>query len=139
MPKAYRPPKPRGTPLTPQSYVRRGCNWCREGTRPGPEGICDDCVKSFRRLMEGEGKQWHRYRLAFFSENPWCLDCEAKKLLVQATNIDHVQAWRFFPDLFWEPTNHRGLCHSCHSRKTIREDGGLGRQRKSKQRNDLGG
>jgi len=46
-------------------------------------------------------------------------------------HVDHIQAITGPDDpLFWEPTNHAGRSHSCHSVKTIREDGGFGRVKK---------
>ena len=46
-----------------------------------------------------------------------------------AVHVDHVRAVSGPDDLgFWAAANHRGLCASCHSRKTVREDGGLGRR-----------
>lgn len=72
----------------------------------------------------GYGHRWQQYRLAFIAANPLCQHCHRKA----ATQVDHIKAVKDADDpLFWESENHRGLCHSCHSIKTVREDGGFGR------------
>jgi 5-methylcytosine-specific restriction endonuclease McrA len=29
---------------------------------------------------------------------------------------DHIQPVKTHPELFWEPSNHRSLCHACNRR-----------------------
>jgi 5-methylcytosine-specific restriction protein A len=42
--------------------------------------------------------------------------------------VDHIVAIRGEADpLFYEPSNHSAKCGPCHSRKTVRQDGGFGR------------
>lgn len=44
-----------------------------------------------------------------------------------AEEVDHIIPVTGPDDpLFWEPSNHQGLTKACHSRKTARDDGGLG-------------
>jgi 5-methylcytosine-specific restriction enzyme A len=74
----------------------------------------------------GYGSRWRRYRAWFLAlpENVLCA-CGCGRL---STDVDHIQAVTGPDDrLFWEPTNHQALAHECHSRKTVREDGGWGR------------
>ncbi len=74
--------------------------------------------------QRGYNYRWQRYRLAFLASNPLCNHCKRKA----ATQVDHIKAVKDADDpLFWEPDNHQGLCAGCHSRKTIRVDGGFGR------------
>lgn len=74
--------------------------------------------------QRGYGARWARYRRAFLSAHPICAAPECGRA---ATDVDHITAVRGPNDpLFWEPSNHQGLCHSCHSRKTATENGGFG-------------
>lgn len=77
----------------------------------------------------GYDRRWQRYRLMFLRRNPLCAGCQR----VSAEHVDHIQPVKGPADpLFWEPTNHQGLCASCHSQKTAREDGGFGRGRRGR-------
>lgn len=72
----------------------------------------------------GYNYRWQQYRKTFLEANPLCQHCQRQA----ATQVDHKKAISEPDDpLFWEPENHQGLCASCHSKKTIREDGGFGR------------
>ena len=76
----------------------------------------------------GYSFRWQRYRVGFLRANPLCVRCEAVGKLKPSTDVDHIVAVSGPDDpLFWDPSNHQALCHSCHSRKTVMEDGGLGR------------
>jgi 5-methylcytosine-specific restriction enzyme A len=79
----------------------------------------------------GYGRRWRRYRLAFLGAHPVCQcrgPCCPSGCNQLATDVDHVQAVTGPDDpRFWDPANHVSLCHACHSRKTAREDGALGR------------
>ena len=77
--------------------------------------------------QRGYDAQWVRYRRMFLAEHPLCAECTQRGERVRATDVDHIVPVSGPGDpLFWEPTNHQGLCHSDHSRKTAREDGGFG-------------
>ena len=56
-------------------------------------------------------------------ERPLCESCRAAGRLTAATEVDHADGnvWNL------EAANLRPLCKSCHSRKTVACDGGLGR------------
>jgi 5-methylcytosine-specific restriction protein A len=43
-----------------------------------------------------------------------------------ATDLDHIVPHKGDMVLFWSPGNWQSLCHACHSRKTMMEDGGMG-------------
>lgn len=62
---------------------------------------------------------WRKYRLTFLSAKPLCAMHLNDGELVPAAHVDHIEpvADEFDP-LFWEPTNHQGLCAKCHGRKT---------------------
>lgn len=75
----------------------------------------------------GYGAEWRRVREVKLSLNPLCEDCDANGLTVGATEVDHVTA--LSAGGTHDLANLRSLCKSCHSRKTVRCDGGLGNAR----------
>jgi len=78
------------------------------------------------RHQRGYTYRWEQYRKTFLLCNPLCAHCRR----VAATEVDHIKAVTGADDpLFWVESNHAGLCKPCHSRKTIRCDGGFGRKR----------
>ena len=72
----------------------------------------------------GYDRHWQRLRLIVLNAEPLCRPCLAEGREVAAHHVDHVVA------LAQGGTNDLSnlvpLCHSCHSRKTVRHDGGLG-------------
>jgi 5-methylcytosine-specific restriction endonuclease McrA len=82
--------------------------------------ICHNCILIFRSILTSS--RWRdKVRQAYFAENPFCIHCPSH-LYTQATDIDHIKPWRFYPELFWDQSNWQSLCHSCHSKKTISEN-----------------
>lgn len=75
----------------------------------------------------GYGSRWQRYRLAFLAEHPLCERCQDAGLVVEATVVDHRIPHKGNETLFWQADNHSPLCKPCHDKKTVAEDGGLGR------------
>ena len=76
----------------------------------------------------GYGRPWRRYRLWYLGRHPLCVHCERDGRAVAATEVDHRDAVDGPDDpRFWDPENHQGLCKPCHARKTVKEDGALGR------------
>ena len=67
----------------------------------------------------GYGVAWRRFRAGYLARNPACADCGRV-----ATQIDHVHALTR-GGAKWDEGNMRPLCASCHSKKTVRDDGGL--------------
>ena len=59
------------------------------------------------------------------ANDPLCEDCaEAGRGEVEATEVDHVEA--IARGGGESAGNLRSLCKSCHSKKTVKVDGGLG-------------
>lgn len=66
----------------------------------------------------GYGSAWRKRRLQKLAVDPVCEDCGSRF----ATCVDHIDNNR--ANVKW--SNLKSLCDSCHSRKTVRYDGGLG-------------
>lgn len=69
---------------------------------------------------------WKKLRAAHLRRHPLCEECLKRGIVTIATDVDHIVPHRGDPSLMWNPENLQSLCHSCHSRKTAREDGGFG-------------
>jgi 5-methylcytosine-specific restriction protein A len=79
----------------------------------------------------GYDRKWSEYSRARLKRHPWCLDPDGRHpwQFVAAEHTDHVKPVSGPDDpLFWDENNHQSLCRSCHSFKTVREDGGFGRR-----------
>ncbi|MEE1110357.1 MAG: HNH endonuclease signature motif containing protein, partial [Lachnospiraceae bacterium] len=61
-------------------------------------------------------------RFLSMPEHRLCEECLKEGRYVKATVVDHVVPHRGDPTLFWDRSNWRGLCKSCHDKKTGRED-----------------
>ena len=78
--------------------------------------------ESHSASSRGYGYAWRKARKKYLEAHPLCEECMKHGLYVKATDIDHIQAHRGDTKLFWDQNNWRALCHSCHSKKTARED-----------------
>ncbi len=68
----------------------------------------------------GYGAAWRRLRKRILARDPVCRGC----FVAGSTDVDHVvPRSQGGSD---HPSNLQGLCRSCHSSKTAREDGGFG-------------
>lgn len=78
----------------------------------------------------GYDSQWRKARLGWLRKHPLCAEHERQGYVVQATEVDHIIPHKGDKDLFWDSTNNwQSLCKSCHSAKTVREDGGWAKGR----------
>lgn len=89
---------------------------------------CDDCRPPDRRHNAEHRRlyktaRWQRLRLQVIRESPVCKCGQA------TTDVDHVRPHNGDVRLFYNKANLRAQCHSCHSKKTVRHDGGFGRKR----------
>ena len=109
----------------------------RPCTHPGcpalvKSGRCDKHRKQASKQAEGrrvrdrktyDSRQWRdRDRPAQLRREPLCRHCKAKGLIVAATEVDHIDG----DNTNAGPDNYQSLCHTCHSRKTARENGAFG-------------
>lgn len=58
-------------------------------------------------------------RLAILDRDQWRCQARLDGCLIAATEVDHIHPW--FLGGGDEPENLRGICHSCHAKKTGRE------------------
>lgn len=110
-----------------------GCRRLVESGRCAEHAAVQRRLSEARRMDDPETRRirgmyksvkWQALRAAYLTANPWCKHCLPR--LVPATDVDHVTPHRGDWSLFLSRRNLQGLCHSCHSRKTAREDGGFG-------------
>lgn len=101
-------------------------------------GRCEACkIRTRQRVgLQGApsaakrvyGWRWQKTSAGRLIKHPWCVDPYKVHVLPQlATCTDHIKAHKGNMALFWDPKNWQSLCDSCHSRKTVEEDGGFGR------------
>lgn len=75
----------------------------------------------------GYNSAWTRASKIFLAQHPLCAECQRQGKVTPATEVDHIVPHKGDQALFWRTSNWQALCHSCHSRKTVMEDGGFGR------------
>ncbi len=75
----------------------------------------------------GYDADWRRLRLWHLRRQPLC---QAPGCHQAAAHVDHIVSIEEAPERRLDPTNLQSLCASCHSAKTVREDGGFGRHKK---------
>ena len=68
---------------------------------------------------QGYDRNWRRLRVMVLREEPICRVCQHEP----STQVDHITAKTKGGTN--DRDNLRGICASCHSRKTVKEDGGL--------------
>ena len=112
---ARKPRIPCGHPGCPE-LIEAGTKYCekhkelhKDEQRPGA-------------AKRGYGSAWQKARKRFLEAHPLCEECKKRGLYVKATDVDHIIAHRGDQTLFWDRSNWRALCHSCHSKKTVAED-----------------
>ncbi|GAB6990868.1 HNH endonuclease [Paenibacillus pini] len=108
---------------------RQGCN---KLTR---ERFCDDHTKDKHQYdryrgtaaQRGYDSRWRKARLGYLQKHPLCVYCFKVDKLTEATVVDHIKPHKGDKELFWNSSNWQSLCASCHSFKTVKEDGGYGK------------
>ncbi len=80
--------------------------------------------------QRGYDARWRRRRLIQLRREPLCRICRAAGRLTHATEVDHIIPLNAGgPDTF---ANYQSTCGTCHRRKTVSEDGGLGHPRRAR-------
>ena len=72
-----------------------------------------------RRTLPLNGAAWQRLRASVLAGEPLCRMCQARGVIEQATDVDHISG---------DPSdnsmgNLQPLCHACHSLKTAADHG----------------
>lgn len=102
-------------PWTPKRVCNHaGCNALTDN------GYCDK-HKRPTAAARGYGARWQKYRLSFLMQNPLCVLCKQEGRIEAAIVVDHITPHRGDPGLFWDVTNHRGLCVRHHNAKSAKE------------------
>lgn len=131
-------------PVAPRKPCRAsGCrelvskgSYCGQHERKKEETVKQERIKYDKErgtsASRGYDSRWSKYSKRYRLNNPLCVLCEKEGKLTLAQCVDHIKPVVGGQNdlLFWEPTNHRSLCHNCHSRVTAEQDGGYGNQRK---------
>jgi 5-methylcytosine-specific restriction protein A len=114
-----RPKKPCAHPGCPNLTLGKYCDKHKKNSHKYDE---------FRgtAAQRGYDSRWRKARLLFLREHPFCVYCERKGKLIPAQIVDHIVPHKGDFSLFWDEKNWQPLCASCHSRKTVEEDGGFG-------------
>ncbi len=102
-----------GMPVRPRSYLERMRDAKLAAAPKADPG---------HRQQQGPwhyGHRWRKLRLMILRRDPICTACKR----APATEVDHIRALTKGGDD--SDDNLTGLCCSCHSRKTVREDGAL--------------
>jgi len=70
----------------------------------------------------GYDRHWEKARRLFLMDNPLCVRCRERGLVVAAAVVDHIDPHRGDRLKFWDRDNWQSLCKRCHDRKTASED-----------------
>ena len=99
-------------------------------------GYCEECRRKVsqkynlqrdKAVQSLYGTRWQKARRLFLASNPLCRTCADDGRVSPAEVVDHVTPHKGNIDLFWDEGNWQSQCRLCHDRKTIKEDGGMGR------------
>jgi 5-methylcytosine-specific restriction protein A len=66
--------------------------------------------------QRGYGSRWQKYRLGYLRSHPLCVMCARQGRNTLSTVVDHITPHKGDQSLFWDKTNHQGLCQPCHDR-----------------------
>jgi 5-methylcytosine-specific restriction endonuclease McrA len=102
------------------------CPWCRKATI----GPCECRVEASQQYDRSRGPdrqfystpRWRRFRKRILAVNPWCVFCHEGGSHVLAKVVDHIMPRKDRPDLAYVASNCRGLCVSCHNRRTRKQE-----------------
>ena len=97
------------------ALVPYGQKYCDEHRKLHPE-------ETRSAASRGYGSRWQKASKQFLAAHPLCEECLKGGRYVKATVVDHIKPHRGDRTLFWDQNNWRGLCKSCHDKKTGRED-----------------
>lgn len=120
------------------SPVPRGNRYCERHKEAGARRDAEAKAKAAKRREQkrvqiagnsnarGYTYRWKKLRDRFIAQHPYCEECFRQGKIVMATDIDHIVPHKGDRSLLYDERNLQALCHECHSRKTVTEDGGFG-------------
>ena len=149
MPNAPRLPCPRsGCPglRDPEQRICSRCQGLNLPKRPCPRLLCPNFVTYPDRVCgphkaeeqgeldtqrgsassRGYGITWRRLRILILHRDPVCKVCDRRA----SWEVDHIKPLRLGGTNRW--WNLQGLCKPCHSRKTLREQAAIRREKKGR-------
>lgn len=122
------------------SRAPRICPHCHEAS----VGRCPCRAEAGHRYDRDRGQdrqfystqRWRRFRKRFLAKNPYCVHCASYEWtdtahlsagpnwhrFVLATVVDHIIPRSERRDLAYNAENCRGLCVSCHNRRTRKQE-----------------
>lgn len=122
---------PHGTPYchlhqTPQQHLCRTPG-CKNVTT---ETYCEECKRRYQQLdnkrraerFKQYPKQWRQLSKLIRQEEPLCRLCLERGIYKPSQCVDHIDG----NSKNNTRENLQALCWSCHSRKTVQENGGFG-------------
>ena len=112
----YRPLRPCFSPGCP-NLCAHGNSYCKEHLRLRARNRDRGRLSSKER---GYDSAWRKNRLDYLRAYPICVVCGQL-----ATDVDHIVPLAKGGSNEW--TNLQAMCHSCHAKKTVSQDGGYGR------------
>lgn len=72
--------------------------------------------------QRGYNRHWSKARRLYLMDNPLCVRCAERGLIVEARVVDHIEPHRGDRLKFWNRDNWQSLCKRCHDKKTVSED-----------------
>lgn len=114
---ARRPKRPCAVPGCP-ALINSG-SYCEAHAKQRRQQRPDERPSAAAR---GYDRKWRRIAAAHKKAHPFCVICGAP-----VEHTDHIIPRSQGGSDKWD--NLQSLCHSCHSSKTVREDGGFGNAR----------
>ena len=61
-------------------------------------------------------EKWRRLSIYYRKLHPLCVQCEKEGRVTASQMVDHIKPTKTHPELFFEWSNLRALCHPCHNR-----------------------
>lgn len=91
-----------------------GCAWCLRGEDTPDTGLCKECWKKFRRILNYT--KWRQYSSKVLAGQGLCVVCRS----APCTELHHSWEWNLYPSMFWEPMGHVPCCTKCHTQFTLK-------------------
>lgn len=68
----------------------------------------------------GYDSQWDAFSKRYRQENPLCMDCLEEGRATPSEHVHHIRKLREHPELKYDESNLRGLCETCHNKRTAK-------------------